>query len=575
MTRPRSAPAALVQRARVGHPPLDADDERMTLSTISPPRDFRGTFRVDVPARAVYAESAGVLRALPSAVAVPADAADVQTLVRWAHQQRVALVPRGSGSSMPGGAVGSGIIVDLSRLDTIGAVDRGARRVAVGPGAIRDRVDAAARMHGLRFPVDPSSGAFCTIGGMVATNAAGARTLRYGSTRRWVVSLDCVFATGERATVVHGAPAPSVGPIVTFLANVAPDIRAAGGRAGDGTLRKNSSGYALADYARSGELVDLLVGSEGTLALIVGVDMALAPCPASTASLLAAYQSLDDAVAGADQARRGGASACELLDRTFLEVAARAAPLPVPVGTEAVLLIELEAPDAPAAEQAARSLAGELESVGASRVVIGLDADEEQRLWELRHAASPILSRLDPSLKSMQFIEDGVVPPHRLADYVRGVRAALEARGVTGVIFGHAGDAHVHVNPLIDVRRSDWRAQVEGILADVVDLTAELHGSLSGEHGDGSLRAPLLGRTTSADELALARRVKDAFDPDGILNPGVKIALPGQPPLADIKYDPALPSHPAEAARVLARVERERAYGEFRLAMLEREAASR
>jgi FAD/FMN-containing dehydrogenase len=174
----------------------------------------------------------------------------------------------------------------------------------------------------------------------------------------------------------------------------------------------------------------------------------------------------------------------------------------------------------------------------------------------------------------MQFIEDGVVPPARLADYVRGVRAALTAHDVSGVIFGHAGDAHVHVNPLIDVRREGWRDRVAGVLDDVVDLTARLGGSLSGEHGDGALRAPLLARTTSAAVLELARRLKRAFDPANLLNPGVKVSLPGQQVLGDIKYDPALAPLPAAAARVLERVERDRAYAEFRLAMLEREERS-
>jgi hypothetical protein len=139
------------------------------------------------------------------------------------------------------------------------------------------------------------------------------------------------------------------------------------------------------------------------------------------------------------------------------------------------------------------------------------------------------------------------------------------------VIFGHAGDAHVHVNPLVDIRRSDWRERVVGILADVVDLTARLGGSLAGEHGDGSLRAPLLDRTTPQHELDLARQVKLAFDPDGVLNPGVKVALQGQQPIDDIKYDPDLPPLPTAAARVLARVEGERAYAQFRLDMLEHE----
>ncbi len=472
---------------------------------------------------------------------------------------------------MPGGAIGTGTIVDLSRMNGIGEPDTVARRVMVGPGAIRNHVDDRARSVGLRFPVDPSSGAFCTIGGMVSTNAAGARTLKYGATRRWVRALDCVFADGSRAVVRRGDGPPASIPVDRFLADVAPSIRAAAADLTRVAVRKDSSGYGLADFARSGELVDLLVGSEGTLALVVGIDLDLAPVPGATASLLASFLRLETAVIATEAARAAQASACELLDRTFLDVAARAGPLPIPADTEAVLLIELEGNVAESARDAAHALASELERVGATSVAIGLDATEEHRLWELRHAASPILSRLDPSLKSMQFIEDGVVPPDRLADYVRGVRAALSAHETTGVIFGHAGDAHVHVNPLVDVRREGWRERVAGILSDVVDLTARLGGSLSGEHGDGSLRAPLLERTTPASVLQLARRVKHAFDPNELLNPGVKIPLAGQLPFRDIKYDPMLPSLPPAAARVLQRIERDRAYAEFRLAMLEGE----
>lgn len=532
---------------------------------------FRGVFRDDIAARSVYAEAAGIGRVMPQAVAVPASADDVVALVRWAREAGVVLVPRASGSSMPGGAIGRGVIVDLSRLDAIADPDVATRRIAVGPGAIRDRVEARARSVGLRFPVDPSSGAFCTVGGMASTNAAGARTLRFGSTRRWVHALECVFADGSRVVVRRGEAAPRARAVDLFLSDVAPDVRAARASVGTPQLRKNSSGYAMADYAESGELVDLLVGSEGTLCVFVGVELDLIEVPGATASLLASYVSLDDAVIGAGAAQRGGASACELLDKTFLDVAARGSPLPVPTGTEAVLLIEIEASDASIAATNARQLAAELERGGATSVTIGLEHEEEERLWALRHAASPILSRLDPSLKSMQFVEDGVVPPARLADYVRGVRSALAAHDTSGVIFGHAGDAHVHVNPLVDVRREGWRDRVAGILSDVVDLTARLEGSLSGEHGDGALRAPLLDRTTSARTLELARRVKHAFDPDGLLNPGVKIPLRDQQPIGDIKYDPALAPPPPASARVLERVERERAYAEFRLAMLERE----
>ncbi|HEX6808243.1 MAG TPA: FAD-binding oxidoreductase [Gemmatimonadaceae bacterium] len=525
----------------------------------------------DLISRAAYSEGAGVARAVPEAVAVPRTPDDAAALVRWAAGTRAALVPRGSGSGMAGGAVGDEIIVDLSRQRDIHTVNRATRSVAVGPGAIRDTVDAAAQRTGLRLPVDPSSSAFCTIGGMVATNAAGAHTLRYGPMRRWVRALDCVFADGRRAVVRRGAPPPSDVPAVNrFLEQVQPSIasRAHDIASAHAGVLKDSSGYALHEFAQSGELIDLLVGSEGTLALFVGIDLALTPVPGATSSLLATFTSLERAVGAAVRARDAGASACELLDRTFLDVVAEGGTMRFDADVEAVLLAEVEADSESAANASARSLQQTFDESGASSVRLALDSATEHDLWSLRHAASPILNRLDPALKSMQFIEDGAVPPERLPEYVRGVRRALDDAGIRGVIFGHAGDAHVHVNPLVDVRRADWRARVERLLDDVVTLTASLGGTLSGEHGDGRLRTPLLSRVWPASVLELFAQVKNAFDPDGILNPGVKVPIAGQRALGEIKYDPALTPLPAPARAALDAVERERAYATSRLDMV-------
>jgi FAD/FMN-containing dehydrogenase len=541
-----------------------------------PSTGFRGIFRDDASARAVYSEAAGIAQVLPRAVAVPVDADDAAALVRWAARTGTPLVPRGSGSSMAGGAIGDGVIVDLSRLSALEAVDVSRGTVRCGPGALRDQVDAAARAVGLHFPVDPSSGAYCTVGGMASTNSAGAHTLRYGAMRPWVQALDLVFADGSRAEVRRGAPPPDVAPVRRFLAEA--DALIAAERAVPSRhvgVRKESSGYGLAAYAESGELIDLLVGAEGTLALIVGLELRLTPRLTATASVLGAFSTLEDAVDGAGGARAAGASACELLDRTFLDVARRGgAPVPVPETVEAVLLAEVEGSSADECASLARLLEERFRAADATDVILALDPHTEEAMWELRHAASPILSRLDPSLKSMQFIEDGCVPPERLAEYVRGVRAALDAQGIRGVIFGHAGDAHVHVNPLVDVRDPAWRTRVEALLDDVTALAARLGGTITGEHGDGRLRAPLLSRVWPAEALARFATVKRAFDPDGLLNPGAKIAIPGERAVARVKYDPTLPPHPASVRLVLARVERERAYARLRLDLLAEADAS-
>jgi FAD/FMN-containing dehydrogenase len=541
----------------------------MALTTPLP--GFRGVFRDDLDARAVYSEAAGIGRIMPRGVAVPADAEDVCTLVRWAADTCTPLVPRGSGSSMAGGAIGDGVIVDLSRLDAIEAVDVERRTIRCGPGAVRDAVDAAARTVGLQVPVDPSSGAFCSVGGMASTNAAGAHTLRYGAMRRWVEALDCVFADGTRGEVRRGAPPPAVDRVQRALRELEPVIpaerRSPSRHPG---VRKESSGYGLADFAESSELVDLLCGSEGTLALIVGLELRLAPQQPCTASLLGAFETLEAAVVAADGARRIGAVACEALDRTFLDVARRGGEsVPVPDDAETALLAEVEAETPEEADALARRIETAFRAAGAVTVTLALDPETEHLLWHLRHAANPILNRLDPALKPMQLIEDGCVPPERFSDYVRGVRAALDRQGIRGVIFGHAGDANVHVDPMIDVRVPDWKARAAALMDEVTALTARLGGTMSGEHGDGRLRAPLLPRVWPAATLERFAAVKRAFDPDAILNPGAKVALAGAQPLGDVKYDPSLPALPEPARAALTYVQRERAYARSRLALLD------
>ena len=540
-------------------------------ATPSPPPGYRGLFRTDEDARAVYSEAAGIARIMPRAVAVPWDEADVASLVRWARKNAMPLIPRGSGSSMGGGAIGDGVIVDLSRLRQITSLDPERRTIVVEPGVLRAEVNAAAAPYGLRFPVDPSSGAFCTIGGMVSTNAAGSHSLAFGATRRWVRSLRCVFDDGAIATIRRDeTPPPHVAAIERFLATAHARIAAGEetNRARHRGVRKESSGYATAEYARTYDLVDLLVGSEGTLAIVVGVELALAPIAGATSSVLGAFASLESAVDAAVRAREGGAVACELLDRTFLDVARAGGSHDVPADAEAVLLAEVEGESADDAARAARLIASLFESAGATSVRVALDETTETELWELRHAASPILSRLDPSLRSMQFIEDGAVPPDRLADYVRGVRESLARNGIRGVIFGHAGDAHVHVNPLIDVSAKDWRPRMLRVLDEVTSLVSRLGGTLTGEHGDGRLRTPLLERVWSDEAQSRFLLVKQSFDPNGIFNPGVKVPTPGERAIGAIKYDPSLAPHPANVAAALARVERERAYARSRLELL-------
>ena len=549
------------------------------------PPGFRGVWREDTTARAVYAESAGIGRVWPHAIAQPDDEDDVAELLRWAARHDAMVVPRGAGSSMTGAATGPGIVVDLSGLHHVSAADPAWRVVRCGPGATLARVNRSANAAGLRVPIDPSSGAFCTVGGMAATNASGARSLRFGSMRSWITGLDCVFADGSRALLHRAAPRPAGIAALDRLGASEMQLRRRIASLPRPAVRKNSSGYALHEFAATGDAIDLLAGSEGTLALFVGLEIRLAGLPQSEATLLAAWDDLEACMHGVALAREAGVVACELLDRTFLDFASTASGVGIPAGSEAVLLISLEEGEAEAtaarsdlaargrAESAISARAGALRSAmlsaGATQAIAATDPESAVALWSVRHAASPTLARLDPALKSLQIIEDGCVPVARLAEYVRGVRAALGRHRIRGVLFGHAGDAHIHGNALVDVREPDWRARLERLFLDVVELTASLDGTLAGEHGDGRLRTPVLDRIWPSPSRELFAEVKRLFDPAGILNAGVKVPLAEQPLLGEIKYDPALPPVPSAARRVLDLVAEERAYDRSRLELLD------
>ena len=518
----------------------------------------------------MYSEAAGIGRARPNAVAVPLNVDDVALLVRWARDSGHAIVPRGSGSSMSGGAIGEGIALDLSRLRGLHEPDVSARCIRADVGVLRGELDRHAKAAGMRFPVDPSSGEFCTIGGMAATNAAGPHSLRHGSMRPWVLALDCVFEDGTTATVRRGERPPErIAAIRRFMQNVHPVLLDGDAGGSHPEVLKDSSGYALGLYAQTLDLVDLLVGSEGTLALFTAVEVALIPVVVASGSLLVSFRTLEQAVEAAIASREAGAAACELLDRTFLTIAAKAGgALPVSPDADAALLVEVESDDSTSATRAINQLAELFHSLGAADSIVASGHRHEAELWSFRHAASPAIAKMDPALCSMQFIEDAAVPPRGLAAYVRGVRVALERADTLGVIFGHAGDAHVHVNPLLDMSRRDWRDRVEQILLEVTDLVARLGGTLTGEHGDGRLRTPLLDRVWTPEARARFAMIKGAFDPANILNPGVKIPLAGQKAIGLVKYDPTLDALPPAARNALQIVERGRAYSRFRLDLL-------
>jgi glycolate oxidase len=399
---------------------------------------------------------------------------DVVATLRFASEHALPVVPRGAGSGLTGGAnaVDGGIVLSLADMDRVLEVDAAGRTARVEPGVLTaDLADAVAE-HGLWYPPDPASRAFSTIGGNVATNAGGSCCLKYGVTADAVAGLTAVLADG---TVV---------------------------RTGSAT-RKDVVGL---------DLTRLLVGSEGTLAVVVEVTVRLRPAPRPPATVVASFPDVTAAGAAIVGVMRTAEPALlELLDATTLDAIERMTRMGLV--TEGALLL-LQCDEADAATEA-RRCADACERAGASYVAVTADHEEGEALLAARRAAYPALERLGTTL-----LDDVCVPVPRVPDLVRAVERVAQETGVVIGTFGHAGDGNLHPTVVYDATDP---AQVEAArraFDAICDAALALGGTLTGEHGVGLLKQPYLSRQVGDAERALMARVKAAFDPAGILNPG-------------------------------------------------------
>lgn len=492
------------------------------------PLGFTGRWMPDHAHAGPWATAtSGPFRIPPSAVALPSGVDDLHLLIRSAAAEGWALTARGAGTGRPAGNLGTGVVVDLSGpgWGEIGRPDPERGTLRVGAGAVAAAVEDTARRAGLRFPPLPSSAAWATIGGMIGTNAAGARSFRHGAMREWIESLELILADGSSLHLGPGDRLPE--PVATRLPS---SFRSPLSPA----LRKNSSGYALDRYIDGGnDPRHLIVGSEGTLAFVTAATLKLLPAPGRRVVGVLPLPQLDFLPEASRVAREAGATACEFLGRRILELVRGSGTHPVvpEAGPEtaALLIVEFEGPEGSdgwrRAEHAWRASLG-VRPRGAR------DEEEADALWALRHAASPLIQEMAArGIRSVQLIEDGSVPPEALPGLLCGIGAAADAFGIDFVAFGHAGDGNAHVNLLVDPSDPRLLPSMRGILDRTAELTRGLGGTLAGEHGDGRLRAPMLERIWGADAVGAFRTVKEAFDPVGILNPGVILPLEGQDPL--------------------------------------------
>jgi FAD/FMN-containing dehydrogenase len=540
--------------------------------------DFSGVHRTDLPARAAYAEGAGIFRILPAGVTVPSTTTALSELVTWATAHRTPLIPRGAGSGMVGGNLGRGVVVDLTTLD--GAplrVNAEARLARAGAAVSLRALNEDARRRGLRLPPDPSSARFATLGGMLSTNASGPSAVRAGSVRDWVTAVEMITADGARMTLRRGAPPPETPTVERFLREAEPallDARESVRSRYPRTL-KNSSGYAIDRWLDSGDLIDLVVGAEGTLGFITAAEWRLEPIPSSYGGVRAALH--DSAALGeiVPALSRLIPSAVEYLDATFLGFVEEGKTgeggmlgKAGKTGEGGLLMVELEGEDSREIQsriEAARRILAPY----SAEILAATERNALEQLWSVRHAASPMLARLGEGRRSLQVIEDACVPLAAMSHYITAVRQAGARNRIQLVIFGHAGSGNLHVNLLPDLAEKDWKSRVIAIFEEVTEVVLQLGGTPSGEHGDGRLRAHLLERVYGAEIVRLFRLVKDAFDPLGILNPGIKLPSPDFQPFSDLKVGEDAADLPPRIEAGLREIERSAGYSQSRLDLAE------
>ncbi|GIW78525.1 MAG: oxidase [Gemmatales bacterium] len=491
---------------------------------------IKGEVLFDDISRVLYSTDASIFQVSPIGVVTPRDEEDVQALVRYALENQISLIPRGAGSGLAGESLGAGIIVDLSRHFRA-IIDIGTDTVRVQPGVVLRDLNKRLAERGKRFAPDPASGAYCTIGGMIATNASGARSLRYGYTRDHVAKLRVVWDTGETAEAGreprHSSDLSSgrLWDITTAVAALIEEnselIRQCQPK-----TRFNRCGYLLHDVLSRDhvDLARLLTGSEGTLAIVTEATLRTIDLPQGRSAVLLSFPDLETALQAARRSLSTGPSACELLDHRLLTLVRQTnaeVERLVPAAAGAVLLVEYEGDSPASAGRDADELVRRLQYADrlALHSVKATDPDDVDRLWQLRSSALPNLYGMRATVHPLPFIEDVAVPLDCLPEFVRQVQDVMQKHDTTASFLVHAGSGQVHTRPFLNLNRPGDVTRLWSMAHEVHDLALRLHGTVSTQHGVGLARTPWIEKQYGP-LYAVMKEIKAIFDPYGLFNPG-------------------------------------------------------
>ena len=524
---------------------------------------LRGSVRFGRHDRMLYATDASIYQVEPLGVVVPADLDDAVSAVRACRDLGLPILPRGGGTSLAGQCVNRAVVLDVSAgLRGLSGVDAAAGRCRAEAGLTIQELNEHLAPHGVFFAPDPSTVRQANIGGCIGNNAAGTRSIRFGRTSENLLGVEACLADGTRLRFEAGAAArPDADPalvritdgVIDIVRRHAELIRQRFPR----TLRRNA-GYALdviltqieaADAAAADpravvDLAQLLCGSEGTLAVTLAADLRLHRLPRARGLAVIGCDDLDAAIDLVPRLLETGPTAVELLDDLIIDLARRNLEhrrsvdlMPQPTGgrpLRAVLYVEFWEDDAAALAEGFQTVRRIVAGNAATRTAALATYEEPAamaRALRLRAAGEPLLHGIPGDRKPLGFVEDNAVPVERLGEFVRRFRGIVEAEGTRAAFYAHASVGVLHVRPLLDLRDPEDRRRMESIAVSVADLARELGGVMSGEHGDGRVRGPLLERHFGPELLAAFGEIKRLFDPEGRLNPG-NIVAPG--PIASI-----------------------------------------
>jgi FAD/FMN-containing dehydrogenase/Fe-S oxidoreductase len=558
-----------------------------------------GEVLADRLSRALYATDASIYQIIPDAVVLPRSVQDVAAAVHTCAKYGIPLTARGAGTGLTGGAVNRGLQLDCSRhLTRILGIDPMRRTARVQPGVVLDELNAELAPHGLQFAPDVATSSRATIGGMIANDSCGARSILYGRTRDHLLSVDVVLSDGSTCTWVRsgalspmgasplsdpGAPPPPGAPSLPGVGNgPAPMRNSSAAQPSAESLQhhcervleeiardyadeiaarfpkilRHSGGYALDRLRIEDGRINpqaVICGSEGTLAIVVGAVLKLTPLPRHKGLVLAHFDDLPNSLEATAAALRHRPAAVELVDKLVLD-AARSNPAAgrrcsfIHGDPQAILMIELYADDAGQLARRLREVADDLrqKSMGYAWPIL-TDPDAQADVWEVRRSGLGLLMSRPGDRQPYAFVEDTAVEPARLRDYIERFRQLLDDERVEQAgYYAHAGAGCLHVRPVLNLRRRDDVERMRRIADRVSSLALEFGGAMTGEHGDGLVRSCWLEKMYGPRIVEAFGKIKRAFDPRGILNPG-KIVAP-VPMTENLRYEAEAPDASARAA---------------------------